>query len=181
MKSMAKAILFTGFVAATTAAVGDKLSSAMGETDQAAASNMQADPQASDPTIRAESSTEGATTEVAATAPEAAPGDSATPSPSPDIVATTPPPAVSVARRMPARMAYEVSAFPSSVDDAGRYLIASRTHADLYGNASVMTAAVAFPTSTDDAGRYLIASRTHADIFLRVAQVEPRDSSTGGN
>ncbi len=53
MKSMARAILFTGFVAATTAAVGDKLSSAMGEADNpTAASDVQAEPQTSDPALR---------------------------------------------------------------------------------------------------------------------------------
>src|SRR5262252_8730317 len=106
MKSMARAILFSGFVAATTAAVGDKLSGAMGEREngQEAASSAQADPQASDPTMSVESA---ASTEGAATSPDAVPQPSeyatVTPSPSTDIVAAVPPPpAESVARRVPA-------------------------------------------------------------------------------
>jgi hypothetical protein len=73
------------------------------------------------------------------------------------------------------------TAFPSSVDDAGRYLIASRTHADIYyANAAVMTATFAYPSATDDAGRYLIASRTHADIFLDRTRFAQR-SQTGAD
>ena len=205
MKSMARAILFTSIVAATGAAVGDMLSTATGEPDkQAPESSMQSDPQASDSTmVSAEStamSTEGAAADLAASSTYAVPQPSdsvtVTPSPSPDItaaappppesvrVAPPPPPAESVARRMPARVAYQVtmpSAFPSSTDDAGRYLIASRTHADIFANTRVASVTTAFPTSTDDAGRYLIASRTHADIFLpvRFAQTDRRGDSSG--
>jgi hypothetical protein len=141
-------------------------------------------------------STEGAAADVAATSTyaELQPGDSmtVTPSSSADIVAATPPPAAgmtpaprpaeTVARRMPPRVAYEMTtAFPSSVDDAGRYLIASRTHADIYyANAAVMTATFAYPSATDDAGRYLIASRTHADIYLDRTRFAQR-SQTGAD
>jgi hypothetical protein len=205
MKSMARAILFTGFVAATTAAVGDMLTSAMGETDnQAAANGVPVDPQASDPTMTTESaaSTEGAAADLAASSTyvELQPGDSmtVTPSPSTDIVAAAPPPAESVApaprptgsvaRRMPARTAYQMtvaSAFPSSVDDAGHRLVARITHADLYGNASVMTAGSAFPSSVDDAGYRLVARTTFADLHLgksvQVAQADRRLESSSGN
>ena len=158
MKSMARAILFSGFVAATTAAVGDKLSGAMGEREngQEAASSAQADPQASDPTMSVESA---ASTEGAATSPDAVPQPSeyatVTPSPSTDIVAAVPPPpAESVARRVPARAAYEMtstSAFPGSSDDAGYRVPPRITYASLHGDGPIMTASSVFPASSDDA------------------------------
>src|SRR6185436_2240738 len=119
----------------------------MGESDnQADANSLPAEPQAS---TESAVPAEGATLDVAAnsSSAELQPGDSMTitPSPSTDIVAANPPPAEivvpaprpaeTVVRRVPARPAYVVaSAFPGSVDDAGNYLIAKVTHADLYGN-----------------------------------------------
>ena len=199
MKSMARAILFTGFVAATTAAVGDKLSSAIGETDQPTESNLQADPQASNPMMSTEAavSTEGAAT---LTNEELIASDAmtVTPSPSTEIIAANPPlaesvppaprPAEPVARRAPVRAAYVVtyaSAFPVQVDEAGYRVTARTTFADLRGNDRVMTAESAFPRGVDEAGYQLVAKTTFADLNLgsatRVAQAERRsaDLSSG--
>lgn len=192
MKSMAKAILFGGIIVATGAAVADKLSSAMGETDKdTAASSMPAEPQAGAPMASTEAavpgSTEGAAQDVAAsgTAAEPQANESMT-----TAAATTPPaPPVTVAAPLPPSRPKVVasipSAFPSSVDDAGPSLLARVTHADRYGSSAVMTAGWAFPASSDDAGHYLIARTTHASIFLdrpvRVAQTEQRRADASGN
>jgi hypothetical protein len=195
MKGMARTILFSSIIVAT-AAMGDRLSTAIGEADaQADANSMPAEPQATAPTVNAESmapgSTDGAAQEVAANsgAAELQPGDSVqiTPSSSTEIVvaAPPPPPVENVVRRAPARPAYVAtniaSAFPGSAPE-GYFLPANVTHASRYPISSV-AAASAFPGSANDTGIFLVARSTYADTHLassvQVGQQEQRGAETG--
>jgi len=159
MKSMARAILFGGIVAAT-AAVANSIPSpdaAAGADNQPADSSTVVDtyvePQASEPVTVAESTT---------------------------VVEGVPASTVEADARPAARphvMTSVASAFPGSSDDAGYQLIAKVTHADLYGGSQV-NVAWAFPGSSDDAGYSLAASRMQADLNTRLAQSGQRSADT---
>ena len=183
MKGMARTILFSSIIVAT-AAMGDRLSTAIGEADaQADASSMPAE-QATALTVNADSmapgSTDGAAQEVAA-------NSGAAESSSAETMAATPPapPAENVVRRAPASPAYVAtniaSAFPGSAPE-GYFLPANVTHASRYPISSAAVAS-AFPGSANDTGIFLVARSTYADTHLassvQVAQQEQRGAETG--
>ena len=71
-----------------------------------------------------------------------------------------------------------VSAFPSSVDDAGISVSSAWTHADRHAADTAKDAMVsAFPSSVDDAGISVPSKSTYADQFMTERNLQARGAS----
>ena len=71
-----------------------------------------------------------------------------------------------------------VSAFPSSVDDAGISVASTGTHADRHAAETAKGAMVsAFPSSVDDAGISVASKSTYADQFVTERNLQARGES----
>ena len=70
-----------------------------------------------------------------------------------------------------------VSAFPSSVDDAGISVSSTSTHADRHAGTANETVVTAFPSSVDDAGISVPSKSTYTDQFMTERNLQARGVS----